>query len=92
MRLSNRKFSNITLSSFFICCSFFVYFGFVYWILFLWRGALAPSAEKVDRLSRGAFITRNARKGRQGGRIRRPKVRFGKEVVGCGSMNLFNRE
>ena len=79
MRLSNRKFSNITLSSFFICCSFFVYFDFVYRILFLWRGALAPSAEKVDRLSRGAFITRNSRKKRKSkicsaevGRVPRP--------------------
>ncbi|RBQ25153.1 MAG: hypothetical protein ALMCE001_06190 [Methanocorpusculum sp. MCE] len=41
---------------------FFVYFGFVYRILFLWRGALAPSAEKVDRLSSGASIARNSRK------------------------------
>ena len=38
----------------------------MYGILFLWRGALAPSAEKVDRLSSGAFITRNSRTGGQG--------------------------
>ena len=34
MLLSNRKFCDITLSSFFLYCSFFLYFDFVYGILF----------------------------------------------------------